>query len=70
MNPVGIAFACSVVYFVQRYSSGSYQLKMEPRIGTDIFPGLAGFRRKSVDIAAFKQGHPLVVHPVSSSDFR
>lgn len=56
MNPVGIAFACAVVYLLQRFAVGSYGLKMEAKIGVDVFPKLTGFRRKSVDIVAFHQG--------------
>jgi hypothetical protein len=61
MNPIGIAFACAVVYLIQRFSSGSYEWKMEARIGVDVFPGLRDFRRKSVDIVAFHQGSPFAV---------
>jgi hypothetical protein len=61
MNPIGIAFACAVVYLIQRFSSGSYEWKMEARIGVDVFPGLRDFRRKSVDIVAFYQGSPFAV---------
>lgn len=61
MNPIGIAFACSIVYLIHRFASGKYQWKMEAKIGTDIFPNLTGFRRRSVDIAAFQNGAPKVV---------
>ncbi|MGQ9626200.1 MAG: hypothetical protein ACUVV0_04760 [Anaerolineae bacterium] len=61
MNPVGIAFACAVVYLIQRFSAGSYEWKMEAKIGVDVFPDLTGFRRKSVDIVAFRQGNPYAV---------
>ena len=53
MNPVGIAFACAVVYLVERFSGGTYRCKMEAKIGVDVFPNLTGFRRQSVDIAIF-----------------
>lgn len=56
MNPIGIAFACAVVYFLQRFSVGSYEWKMEAKIGVDVFPNLTRFRRKSVDIVALHQG--------------
>jgi len=56
MNPIGIAFACAVVYLIQRFAAGSYEWKMEAKIGVDVFTNLTGFRRKSVDIVAFHQG--------------
>jgi hypothetical protein len=56
MNPIGIAFACAVVYLLQRFSVGSYEWKMEAKIGVDVFPNLTGFRRKSVDIVALHEG--------------
>jgi hypothetical protein len=56
MNPIGIAFACAVVYLLQRFAVGSYEWKMEAKIGVDVFPNLTGFRRKSVDIVALHQG--------------
>lgn len=55
MNPVGIAFACAVVYLIERFAPGKYRLMMEANIGVDVFPRLTGFRRKSVDIVAFNQ---------------
>jgi hypothetical protein len=61
MNPIGIAFACAVVYLIQRFSAGSYKWKMEAKIGVDVFPGLIDFRRKSVDIVALYQDHPFAV---------
>lgn len=61
MNPIGIAFACAVVYLLQRFSVGSYEWKMEAKIGVDVFPNLTGFRRKSVDIVAFHQGQLFAV---------
>jgi len=56
MNPVGIAFACAIVYLIQRFSLGgrNYGWKMEAKIGVDVFPNLTGFRRKSVDIVALR----------------
>lgn len=56
MNPIGIAFACAIVYLLERFSAGSYEWQMEAKIGVDVFPKLTGFRRKSVDIVAFHQG--------------
>jgi hypothetical protein len=61
MNPIGIAFACSIVYLIQRFSTGKYEWKMEAKIGTDVFPDLTGFRRRSVDIVAFQKGAPKAV---------
>lgn len=61
MNPIGIAFACAVVHLIQRFSAGSYEWKMEARIGVDVFPNLTGFRRKSVDIVAFRWSNPFAV---------
>jgi len=61
MNPVGIAFACAVVYFVQRFGIRPYDWKMEAKIGIDVFPNLTGFRRRSVDIVALQQGIPFVI---------
>jgi hypothetical protein len=55
MNPVGIGYASSVVYLIDRFA-GKYDWKIEARIGKDVFPNLSGFRRKSVDIVAFKKG--------------
>ena len=54
MNPIGIAFACAIIYIIQRFSSQSYTWKMEAKIGVDVFPDLMNFRRKSVDILAFQ----------------
>jgi hypothetical protein len=61
MNPVGIAFACSIVYLINRFSSGKYDWRMETKIGTEVFPDLRGFRRRSVDIVAFQKGKPKAV---------
>jgi hypothetical protein len=61
MNPVGIAFASAVVYLIQRFSGGSYECKIEARIGADVFPNLKGFRRRSVDILASHQRDPFAV---------
>ena len=61
MNPVGIAFACAVTCLVQRFGPGKYGWKMEARIGKDVFPALAGFRRKSVDVVAFRGHLPYAV---------
>lgn len=61
MNPVGIAFACAIVYLIHRFAPGRYDLKMEAQIGVDVFPRLRGFRRKSVDIVAFRQGQLFAV---------
>jgi len=61
MNPVGIAFACAIVHLIQRLGAGQYEWKMEAKIGDEVFPNLVGFRRKSVDIVAFQQGHPFAV---------
>lgn len=61
MNPIGIALACAVVYVIDRFASGRYEWKLEAKIGTDIFPTLTNFRRRSVDIVAFKQGNPYAV---------
>lgn len=58
MNPIGIAFACAVVYLLQRFAVGLYDWKMEVRIGLDVFPNLAGFRRQSVDIVALQDKEP------------
>ncbi|HZQ07438.1 MAG TPA: hypothetical protein VFD70_12735 [Anaerolineae bacterium] len=55
MNPVGIAFAVAIVYLIQKFAHGSYHWHLEARIGTDVFPSLANFRRKSVDIVAFRE---------------
>jgi hypothetical protein len=61
MNPIGIAFACAVTYLVQRFGAGEYRWRMEAKIGTDVFPGLTGFRRRSVDVVAFRGGAPYAV---------
>lgn len=61
MNPVGIAFACAIVYLAQRFAAGQYNWKMEARIGVDVFPRLTGFRRQSVDIVALQQEQPYAV---------
>jgi hypothetical protein len=61
MNPIGIAFACAIVYLLQRFCAGSYEWKMEAKIGVDVFPSLMGFRRKSVDIVAVERGDPFAV---------
>jgi hypothetical protein len=61
MNPIGIAIACAVVYLIQRFSIGNYSWKIEARVGVDVFPNLKGFRRKSVDIVALKDGSPFAV---------
>jgi hypothetical protein len=61
MNPVGIAFACAVVYLIQRFGRGRYDWKMEARIGVDVFPQLTRFRRQSVDIVAFQHGRPYAI---------
>lgn len=61
MNPIGIAFTCAVVYLIQHFSAGSYRWKIEAKIGTDVFPRLTGFRRKSVDIVAFRGSNPFAV---------
>ena len=55
MNPIGIAFACTVVYLMQRFGAGSYEWKLEAKIGVDVFPNLIDFRRRSVDIVAFTE---------------
>jgi hypothetical protein len=61
MNPIGIAFACSIVYLIQRFCSGKYEWKMEAKIGAEVFPNLHGFRRRSVDIVAFQKGKPKAI---------
>jgi hypothetical protein len=61
MNPIGIAFACAVVYFIQRFSRGNYEWKIEARIGIDVFPNLTNFRRRRVDIVVFQDGEPYAV---------
>jgi hypothetical protein len=61
MNPVGIAFACTVVYLIRRFSSASYVCQMEARIGVDIFPALTNFRRRTIDIVCWRQGTPVAV---------
>ncbi len=61
MNPVGIAFACALVYLIQRFAPRDYDWKMEARIGLDVFPGLKGFRRRAADIVAFRGGGPFAV---------
>lgn len=61
MNPIGIAFASAVVYLIQRFANGSYEWKTEAKIGVEAFPGLQGFRRKRVDIVAFRAGRPFAV---------
>lgn len=63
MNPVGIAFACAVVYLIQHFSTGgrNYKWKIEAKIGIDVFPNLTDFRRKSVDIVALRRGDPFAV---------
>jgi hypothetical protein len=61
MNPIGIAFACAVVYLIQRFSTGKYEWKLEAKIGTEVFPNLTGFRRKSVDIVALHHGVPFAI---------
>lgn len=60
MNPVGIGFACAIVYLIDRFA-GKYDWMMEARIGKDVFPNLTDFRRKSVDIVAFKKDKPYAV---------
>lgn len=64
MNPIGIAFACAIVYLINRFATGQYEWKLEPVIGRDIFPNLTGSRRRSIDIVAFQNGEP---HTVISS---
>lgn len=54
MNPVGIAFACSIVHLIDRFAGSKYTWKLEAEIGKDVFPNLKGFRRKRVDIVVFK----------------
>ena len=54
MNPIGIAFAGAVVHSIEKFSTDNYRWEMEVKIGVDIFPGHTGFRRKSIDIVAFK----------------
>lgn len=61
MNPIGIAFACTLVYLAQRVAGRGYKWKMEAQIGIDVFPNLRRFRRKSVDIVAFRRGSPYAV---------
>jgi len=61
MNPIGIAFACAIVYLIQRFAAGSYEWMMEAKIGVDVFPRLTGFRRKSVDIVALRKGKPYAI---------
>jgi len=61
MNPVGIAFACAVVYVIQRFATGNYGWKIDAKIGVDVFPKLTDFRRKKVDIVAFRGGVPFAV---------
>jgi len=61
MNPIGIAFACAVVYLMQRFATGEYDWQMEARIGRDVFPGLKDFRRRAVDIVAFHGTKPYAV---------
>ena len=58
MNPVGIAFACALVYLIEHFTPRDYGCKMEARIGQDVFPGLNGFRRKAVDIVVFRGDSP------------
>ncbi len=60
MNPVGIGYACAVVYLIDRFA-GKYDWMMEARIGKDVFPQLTDFRRKNVDIVAFKKKKPYAV---------
>jgi hypothetical protein len=54
MNPIGIALACCIVHLSKKFGASRFEWQMEAKIGTDIFPGLTGFRRQSVDIAAFE----------------
>lgn len=61
MNPIGIAFASAVVYFIHRFSTGEYGWKIEAKIGSDVFPNLTTFRRQTVDIVATSQGSPYAV---------
>ncbi|MHC1569610.1 MAG: hypothetical protein ACXQTA_01135 [Candidatus Syntropharchaeales archaeon] len=61
MNPIGIAFACAILYLVQRFGSERYEWKIEARIGVEVFQSLRGLRRRSVDIVAFHQGDPFAV---------
>ena len=61
MNPIGIAFAVAVVYAIERFSAGDYEWKMEVLIGKDIFPSLTNFRRRSIDIVAFKEQKPFAI---------
>ncbi len=56
MNPIGIAFACAVVHLIQRFSAGNYVWKQEARIGVDVFHNLKDFRRRGVDIVAWRRG--------------
>ena len=61
MNPIGIAFAGALVHAIKQFSSSDYNWKMEVAIGVDVFPGLTGFRRRSIDIVAFKNQRPFAV---------
>jgi len=61
MNPIGIAFARAMVHLIQRFAVGSYEWKMEAKIGVDVFPNLTDFRRRSVDILALRRGSPFAV---------
>ena len=60
-NPIGIAFAGALVYAIQHFSEGTYDWKMEVLLGIDVFPSLTEFRRRSVDIVAFKNQEPFAV---------
>lgn len=61
MNPVGIAFACAIVYLLRRFGGENYEWMMEAKIGVDVFPELGDFRREKVDIVCFRQDTPFAV---------
>jgi len=58
MNPIGIGFACAIACLGERFCGRRYVWRSDARIGKDVFPGLSGYRRKTVDIVALVQGTP------------
>ncbi len=55
MNPVGIAYAITIMYLIERFCPQKYRLKREVRIGNGVFANLLNSRRKSVDIVVWPE---------------
>jgi hypothetical protein len=46
---------------VGRFGAGRYEWKVEAKIGTDVFPGMSSFGRRSVDALALQGNLPYAV---------